>query len=99
MMGSRLVMAVLGRPFLMASSTCCHCASRGPARREKFIKSSEATAATRMADGKWQMETGRGRSNGWSLAEIRARGFRIRLHWHWAVGSHHFQFQTNNPPY
>src|ERR1017187_336732 len=31
MMGSRLVMAVLGRPFLMASSTCFHCASRGPA--------------------------------------------------------------------
>ena len=45
MIGSRLVMAVLGRPFLMASSTCFHWASRGPAMAEQVTTVTQADAS------------------------------------------------------
>src|ERR1035441_9600143 len=47
MMGSRFVMAVFGRPFWMAASTCFHSASRGPAMVFKVKEFTTRKATTK----------------------------------------------------
>lgn len=46
MMGSRFVMALRGKPALMAASTFFHSASRGPAESEKFMAKRQSPNTT-----------------------------------------------------
>src|SRR5208283_5093611 len=49
MIGSRFVMAVLGRPFCTASLTCRHKSSRGAALNERWVDTISARAKRQSA--------------------------------------------------